>query len=190
MEPATKKLAKDYFLPKEERMILPITKLPSKILRTPTEDVTFPLKKSQLRLIRDMVDTVRKADGVGLAAPQTSKSLNMALIYLEEMGLPAFPIINPKITKFSKEMDEMEEGCLSMPGVFGVVRRPKKITFEAYNIDGERFVITDDTFLARVIQHEVDHLQCALIADKFEKISKGEELLPKYGLKKEHYLKK
>ena len=67
-----------------------------------------------------------------------------------------------------------------MPGVFGMVRRPKKITMEAYNMEGEKFVITDDTFLARVIQHEVDHLQCVLIKDKLEKITKGKELLPKY----------
>ena len=161
-------------------MILPIAKLPAHILRTPTETLTFPLKKDDVRLIKNMVDTVRDADGVGLAAPQISKNLSLAIIYLEEAGLPAFPIINPKITHYSKEMEEMEEGCLSMPGVFGMVRRPKKITMEAYNMEGEKFVITDDTFLARVIQHEVDHLQCVLIKDKLEKITKGKELLPKY----------
>lgn len=163
-------------------MILPIAKLPSKILRTPPKDLEFPLKKSTLRLIRNMLDTVRSADGVGLAAPQVSKNLNLALIYLEEAGLPAFPIINPKITHFSKEIVAIEEGCLSMPGVFGMVRRPKKVTVEAFNLEGEKFVITDDTFLARVIQHEVDHLQCTLIADKIENITKGEELLKKYGI--------
>ncbi len=161
-------------------MITPISKLPARVLRTNTKNLEFPLKKDKLRLIRNMLDTVRAADGVGLAAPQIGKNLNMALIYLEEAGLPAFPIINPRITKFSKEMVDIEEGCLSMPGVFGMVRRPKKITMEAYNIDGEKFVITDDTFLARVIQHEVDHLQCILIIDKFDTITKGHELLKKY----------
>ncbi len=161
-------------------MKLPIAKLPAQILRTPTEDITFPIKKEILRLIKNMLDTVRSADGVGLAAPQVSRNLNMALIYLEEAGLPAFPIINPKIIKYSKETEEMEEGCLSMPGVFGLVRRPKKITVEAYNIEGEKFIITDDTFLARVIQHEVDHLQCTLIKDKIDKLIKGQELLSKY----------
>jgi len=161
-------------------MILPISKSPSRILRKPTEDLTFPLKKDMLRLIRNMVDTVKDAEGVGLAAPQIGKDLNMALIYLEEAGLPAFPIINPKITKFSKETVAMEEGCLSMPGVFGLVRRPKKITLEAYDLNGEKISITDDTFLARVIQHEVDHLQCTLIIDKFEKVTQGQQLLKKY----------
>ncbi len=161
-------------------MILPLAKLPARILRTPVNNLSFPLKKDELRLIKNMVDTVRNADGVGLAAPQISQSLNLAIIFLEHVDLPAFPIINPKITKYSKQTTVMEEGCLSMPGVFGEIRRPKKITVEAYNMNGEKFTITDDTFLARVLQHEIDHLNNVLIADKFEKITKGEELMVKY----------
>lgn len=162
-------------------MILPIAKLPAKILRAPVEDLTFPLKKDTLRLIKNMLDTVISANGVGLAAPQVSKNLNMALIYLDDAGIPPFPIINPKITERSKETEEMEEGCLSMPGVFGMVSRPKKITMEAYNIEGEKFTITDDTFLARVLQHEIDHLENTLIFDKLEKVTTGEDLLPNFA---------
>lgn len=165
-------------------MILPIAKLPAKILRTPVEDLKFPLKKDVVRLIKNMLDTVISAQGVGLAAPQISKNLNMALIYLDEVDIPPFPIINPKITHYSKETTEMEEGCLSMPGVFGVVRRPKKITMEAYDINGEKFTITDDTFLARVLQHEIDHLHNTLIFDKLEKITKGDDILPNYAATK------
>ncbi|HEX3099773.1 MAG TPA: peptide deformylase [Patescibacteria group bacterium] len=162
-------------------MILPIAKLPAKILRTPVEDVKFPLNKETVRLLKNMLDTVISAQGVGLAAPQVSKNLNMALIYLDDADIPPFPIINPKITHRSKETTEMEEGCLSMPGVFGMVRRPKKITMEAYDVDGEKFTITDDTFLARVLQHEIDHLDNTLIYDKLENITKGEEILPNYS---------
>lgn len=161
-------------------MILPIAKLPVKVLRTPVEDLSFPLKKDQLRLISNMLDTVISAKGVGLAAPQISKNLNLALIYLEEAGLPAFPIINPVITKSSTETTVMEEGCLSMPGVFGKVTRPKKITMEAYNIEGEKFSITDDTFLARVLQHEIDHLNNILIIDKLDAVTAGADLLPMF----------
>lgn len=161
-------------------MILPISKLPAKILRKPTKDLPLPADKQLLKLIKNMVQTCRHANGVGLAAPQIGKDLNIALIYLEEMGLPAFPIINPVITKSSKEQTEMEEGCLSMPGVFGKVRRPKKISMEAYNLEGEKFVITDDTFLARVLQHEIDHLNQTLIIDKFGEITAGQELLPQF----------
>lgn len=162
-------------------MILPIAKLPAKILRAPVEDVSFPLKKDTLRLIKNMLDTVIAANGVGLAAPQVSRNLNLALIYLEEAGIPPFPIINPKILSVSKNTDEMEEGCLSMPGVFGMVKRPKKISMEAYNIAGEKFSITDDTFLARVLQHEIDHLDNTLIYDKLGKITSGSKLLPDYA---------
>lgn len=162
-------------------MILPIAKLPARVLRSPVKDLKFPLKKDDVRLIKNMLDTVISANGVGLACTQVSKSLNMALIYLNDAGLPAFPIINPKITKQSKETEEMEEGCLSLPGVFGTVRRPKKITMDAYDINGDKFTITDDTFLARVLQHEIDHLNNILIADKFEKITTGEELLPNFA---------
>ena len=162
-------------------MVLSISKLPAKVLRTPVENLEFPLKKDNLKLIKNMLDTVISANGVGLACPQISKSLNMALIYLEEMGVPPFPIINPKIVHHSKETTLMDEGCLSIPGVFGVVKRPKKITMEAQDINGEKFTITDDTFLARVLQHEIDHLNNILIIDKFEKISAGEELLPQFA---------
>lgn len=164
-------------------MILPIAKLPAKILRTPVEDLKFPLKKDTVRLINNMLDTVISAQGVGLACPQISKNLNMALIYLDEVDIPPFPIINPTITHRSKETTIMEEGCLSMPGVFGHVRRPKKITMEAYDVDGQKFTITDDTFLARVLQHEIDHLNNTLIFDKLEDITKGEDLLPIYAAK-------
>ncbi len=162
-------------------MVLPLSKLPAKILRTKTEDITFPVDKNILRLVKNMVITCKAANGVGLAAPQIGKNLNLAIIYLEEMGLPAFPIINPKITYRSKQQDEMEEGCLSMPGLFGKVSRSKKITVEAYNLQGEKFIITDDTFLARVLQHEIDHLNNILIIDKFNEITSGQELLPKYS---------
>jgi len=161
-------------------MTIPIAHLPAQILRKPTKDIVFPLSKDMKRLIKDMLATVKKADGIGLAAPQVSKDLNFAIIYLEEMGVPPFAIFNPKITKASKEQIEIEEGCLSMPGLFGMVSRPKKITIEFQDFEGAKHVITDDGWLARVIQHEVDHLNNVLIIDKFRTITRGEELLKKY----------
>lgn len=165
-------------------MIIPIAKLPAKILRTPVSDIEFPLKKSVRRLIDDMISTVKKAEGIGLAAPQVSKNLNLAIIYLDEVGIPAFPLFNPKIVKRSKEVVSMEEGCLSMPGVFGIVSRPKQITLEARNAEGKKIALTDDGLLARVIQHEVDHLNNILIIDKLEKVTHGQELLAKYSQKR------
>ncbi len=161
-------------------MILPIAKLPSRVLRRPVEPVKFPLKKSDVRLLKDMVKTVKAANGVGLAATQVSQSLDLALIYLVEAGLAGLPIINPVITESSAETETMEEGCLSLPGVFGMVTRPKKITMTAFDMDGKPFTITDDTFLARVIQHEIDHLRNILIIDKFDRITQGQDLISQY----------
>lgn|SRR3989338_3029166 len=161
-------------------MILPIAKLPSQILRKPTEKVTFPLSKDMKRLLKDMMDTVKKADGIGLAAPQVSRDLNMALIYLATNGVPPFFIINPKIVKASKEKAIIEEGCLSMPGVFGPVERPKKITVEFQDLEGNPQTIEDDGWIARVCQHEIDHLNQTLIVDKLQKVTQGQELLRKY----------
>lgn len=161
-------------------MILSIAKLPARVLRRPVKPVTFPLKKSQLRLLKEMNRTVKAVNGVGLAAPQVSQSLDLAIIFLEEAGLAGFPIINPRIIESSGPVEEMEEGCLSMPGVFGMVARPKKVTVVAQDIEGNEFTITDDTFLARVLQHEIDHLNNILIADKFTKVTQGADLLPQY----------
>lgn len=162
-------------------MNLPVVKLPSAVLRRPTQDITFPLSKDVKRLLKDMLDTVKYAKGIGLAAPQVGKDLNLALIFLEEAGIPPFFIINPKIITYSKEQTELEEGCLSMPGVFGTVVRPKKITVKFLDIDGTERTLTDDTFLARVIQHEYDHLHQTLIKDKLLAITHGQELIQKYN---------
>ncbi len=161
-------------------MILPITKLPAEILRKDTKNVDFPLSKEVKRLIKDMLDSVKKAEGIGLAAPQVGRNFNLALIYLEEAGIPAFPLINPVIKHTSKELAEIEEGCLSMPGVFGMVKRPAKVTVEAQDLKGKKITLTDDGWLARVMQHEIDHLHGTLIIDKLGKITRGKELLPKY----------
>lgn len=161
-------------------MILPIVKLPAQVLRRPVHDVVFPLNKATRRLLKDMLDTVIHADGIGLAAPQVGKDLNMALIYLEQTGGPTFPIINPKITNYSKPTTEVEEGCLSMPGVYGLVTRSKKITVTYQDIHGTTQTLTDDGWVARVVQHEVDHLLETLIIDKLDKVTQGKELLDKY----------
>ena len=161
-------------------MILPLVHLPSRVLRIPTQPLTFPLKKSVIKLIHDMVDTVKKANGVGLAAPQIGQNLQLAIIYIPEAKIPPFAIINPKITEKSLDTEPLEEGCLSIPGVFGQVSRPKKITVKTYDLEGKSFSITDDGFLAKVLQHEIDHLNNRLIIDCFDNITRGKELLNKY----------
>jgi len=127
-----------------------------------------------LKLVRDMIDTCRKANGIGLAAPQIGKSLRLCIINLEHMGLPPFALINPKIVKTSWKKVDMEEGCLSIPGVFGMVKRPAKVTIKATNIEGNETKFQADGILARVIQHELDHLDGILFTSKMSKQTTGD----------------
>ena len=140
-----------------------------KILRAPNQELGFPLSKDMRKLIDDMLLTARKAPGIGLAAPQVGQNLMLAIINLEEMGIPPFVIINPKIVSKSIKKTLMEEGCLSIPGRFGLVKRPAKIQVEAQNAAGKKIIIKADRLLAKVLQHEIDHLNGILIEDKFVK---------------------
>lgn len=158
-------------------MILPILKYPHKILRTPTEEVVFPLSKEMKKLTRDMADTVRNADGIGLAAPQVGKSVKLIVVNLEKSGSLLFPLYNPKIISKGFKKIEIEEGCLSLPGIFGMVKRHKKITVTGQNDKGETVKFTDDGWIARIIQHEIDHINGKLIVDHIKKYTKGEEIV-------------
>ncbi len=158
-------------------MILPIRKFPDKVLRASTKQVSFPLSKEMKKLVKDMADTVRNADGIGLAAPQVGQSVEVVVINLEKSGLPLFPLYNPKILKKSFKKAEIEEGCLSVPGVFGLVKRHKKITVEAQNEKGEKLKFADDGWVARVVQHEIDHINGTLIIDHIKKYSQGGEIV-------------
>ena len=132
------------------------------------KQLSFPLNKKTLRLIQDMKLTVKEAPGVGLAAPQVGENLMLAIINLEDVG-PPFVIINPKILSKSIKKTLMEEGCLSIPGYFVEVKRPKRIEAEVYNEDGKRMVIKGEGLLAKVLQHEIDHLNGVMIKDKAKK---------------------
>ena len=150
-------------------MILPIKKVTNskdeKILRSKAAELKFPLSPIHKKLIQDMFETVVAASGIGLAAPQVGVSVRLLVVNLEHLGLPMFALINPVITKFSKNKTELEEGCLSIPGVYGFVDRPEKINFEAYFPNGQKVQATADGLLSKVLQHEVDHLNGILITD-------------------------
>lgn len=159
-------------------MILPILTYPNPILRKPTESVSFPLSKEIKKLTKDMVDTVRHSDGIGLAAPQVGKSVKLIIINLEKSGIPLFPLYNARIKSKSWKKVEIEEGCLSIPGVYGMVKRPKKVTIVGQNENGEKISITDEGWIARVAQHEIDHTEGRLIIDLIKKYTKGEPQIP------------
>lgn len=128
----------------------------------------------QLRaIIRQMFPLMYEARGIGLAANQVDLPLRIFVINLaadpEEGEEHVF--INPVISK-PKGMDEKEEGCLSMPGINGTVKRPDTIHVQAYNLNGQLFEATLDGLFARAVQHEVDHLDGVLFTDKLSETGK------------------
>lgn len=115
-----------------------------------------------LTLLDDMTETMRHANGVGLAAPQVGVLRRIVVIETEEDGL--IELINPKIIAFSGEQ-EGEEGCLSIPGRWGITKRPMHVTVRAMNRKGESFDITGSGLLAKAFCHEIDHLDGKLYID-------------------------
>ena len=115
-----------------------------------------------LTLLDDMVETMRAANGAGLAAPQVGVLRRIVVVETEEDGL--FQLINPKIIAYSGEQ-ETEEGCLSVPGRYGVTRRPMHVTVRYLNRKGETVDVTASGFLAKAFCHELDHLDGKLYVD-------------------------
>ncbi len=127
------------------------------------------------RLVRNMIETMQDAPGVGLAAPQVGVSQRIIVIDApEEEGEPLsgkpLALINPEILEFSEEKEEGMEGCLSVPGCVGEVVRPAAIRVRARNEWGKPLQFEAGGFVARVIQHETDHLEGVLFIDRTEKV--------------------
>lgn len=129
-----------------------------------------------MQLVKNLVDTLRCSDGVGLSAPQIGV-LKRVLVYEYKKPkgsldkTPDFPLtilINPEITKTSKKTKIEEEGCLSFPNMFGQVKRCEKITVKALGINNKEIIFEAEGLEARVIQHEIDHLDGILFVDHLE----------------------
>ena len=120
------------------------------------------VNKRIITLLDDMTETMRAADGVGLAAPQVGVLRRVVVIETPDEGL--IELINPKIIAYSGEQ-ESEEGCLSVPGRWGITRRPMHVTVRAMNRHGETFDITGSGLLAKAFCHEIDHLDGKLYID-------------------------
>ncbi|MDA1208862.1 MAG: peptide deformylase [bacterium] len=145
--------------------ILPIIKgEDSAVLRTKTQKMP-QVTKEVLRLIKDMQQTVKKAEGAGLAAPQVGKSLRLCLCMVEGTMTP---MINPEITWKSKDVWEYEEGCLSLPNTWVNVTRPVTIRIKYLDKKGNEQERELMEMNARVVQHEIDHLDGVLIVDYAE----------------------
>ena len=148
----------------------------------PTETI---LEEDQQKLFKDMHDTLlTQKNGVALAAPQVNVSKRVFIIapFLFETEeyehlQPQTVCINPKITWHSKDNKKMEEGCLSIPGVTGFVRRHSRATIEAQDIDGRIFQLEASGLMAQIFQHEIDHLD-GILFDTIATNLKYEESLP------------
>jgi len=116
------------------------------------------------KLSEDMIQTVKLAGGVGLAAPQVGVSLRVIVVNLEP---EPFTLINPSLVSFSGEDYDME-GCLSLPGLFATVKRHSRVTVKGLNLKGKKVTVEADGLLSRVLQHEIDHLEGILIIDRAE----------------------
>ncbi|MBE6603888.1 MAG: peptide deformylase [Clostridia bacterium] len=134
----------------------------------PVEEITPRV----LTLLDDMIETMRAANGVGLAAPQVGILRRIAVVEVEEGEI--YELINPKIVASAGEQ-EGAEGCLSVPGRYGLVTRPKHVTVRALNRKGEEYEITAHDFLARAFCHEIEHLDGKLYIDKVTRMLSEEE---------------
>lgn len=168
-----------------------IKTLPLWVLKVPAQalllrQVAVPIELSQVttpefqQLIETMVVTMYKANGIGLAAPQIGQSIRLAVIAPEVDPALHEPLvlINPVITDPSGEQESYEEGCLSVPKVFGTVARSRHLTLQAFDRQGQPYRLAASELLARVIQHEVDHLNGRLFLDRTTGITSGQKYLP------------
>jgi peptide deformylase len=135
------------------------------VLRRPAEPVT-EITGELHGLIEDMFDTMYAEEGVGLAAPQVGISRRIIVVDAREEDSLPFVLINPEITFFGADLDRAEEGCLSIPGLREVVERPWEVRVRGLDRDGEPVELEADGLLARILQHEIDHLDGILFVDR------------------------
>ena len=173
--------------------ILPIETPDNPVLRKKARPVTN-FDADLQELIEDMIETMREANGVGLAAPQVNRSLRMAVVETmpeyDEEGVPIegtrelFVLVNPEIVWKSRAMIEGIEGCLSIPGWVGEVSRHEGIRVKAQDRRGKKIKMRLTEWTARIVQHEIDHLDGVLYIDRLtepEKFWREEEYFAEEG---------
>ena len=154
-------------------MVLPIYIYGQPVLRQVSEDVDLNEKESLIALTQDMYDTLKHSGGVGLAAPQIGKAIRVVVIDLDVISedLPEYKgfrhvFYNPHIIETSEEEETISEGCLSLPGISEDVTRPSRIRVTYYDDNFEKHDEWVEGYLARVMQHEFDHLEGHVFIDR------------------------
>ncbi|KPL78215.1 peptide deformylase [Ornatilinea apprima] len=157
-----------------------IALVPEPVLRRKARKLTDFGPETQ-KLIDDMVETMREAPGVGLAAPQIAESLQLVVVEFaedeenEDAKPKLFVVVNPEIVKRSEETVMGIEGCLSIPGLVGDVERNESVEIKALNRHGKPIKIKARGWLARIFQHEIDHLDGVLYTDRATRVWQPKE---------------
>lgn len=162
--------------------ILKIRKFNDKVLRKRAvliEEINEEIKD----LVANMAETMVVSNGIGLAAPQIGISKRVIVVQADPKDQSVLSLINPKIIKKSKERIKVEEGCLSFPNIYIEITRPKEIEVEALSINGKKVNLKIDGLLARVIQHEIDHLDGIVFMRRLDFIEKIKFKLKHFSLK-------
>lgn len=147
--------------------IIPLVFHPNPLLRQKATEIAFERIPGYASLASDMAETMIADKGIGLAAPQIGESIRLIIVNTKSGPQIMF---NPRITKKSLRQEWGEEGCLSIPGVFGNVKRYKSVDCTFFDSNGHEQTAEAEGLLARVIQHEIDHLDGILFIDKAKDI--------------------
>jgi peptide deformylase len=159
--------------------ILKIITLPDPVLRRKARPISR-FDSNLQTLINDMIDTMREAPGVGLAAPQVGRSDRLIVVEypeddeIEDAPKKLFVVVNPEIKAISEEVEMGIEGCLSIPGLHGEVERALAVTVKGLTRHGQPIKIKSKGWLARIFQHEIDHLDGVVFTDRATKVWKPE----------------
>ena len=159
--------------------ILEIVTLPQTVLRHKARKVS-DFGPDLQSLVNDMIETMRQAPGVGLAAPQVGESSRLIVVEYgdeenDEVPPKLYVMVNPEITRASQETVLGTEGCLSVPSIQGDVERLEAITVKGLNRHGHPITVKAKGWLARIFQHEIDHLDGVLFVDRAETLWQAEE---------------
>jgi peptide deformylase len=162
--------------------LLDIRVLGDPVLRKPTKRVT-EITDELRKLIADMFETMYAAEGIGLAAPQVGRTERIAVVDVEGKK---FALINPQIVSTGNETDKAEEGCLSIPDIYGDVERPSTVRIRALDESGLEYEADGTELLGRCFQHEIDHLDGKLFIDYLSPL-KRRSALSKWEKAKNEY---
>jgi peptide deformylase len=156
-----------------------VLKMGHPLLRQVAEPVGVFDATQMSELLTDMEDTMRALNGAGIAAPQIGVSLRVVIFEMREnpryphvAPIPFTVLINPRLDPLGQEMEEGWEGCLSVPGLRGVVPRYRRLHYSGLDAQGQSFERTVEGFHARVVQHEVDHLDGILFPQRVEDMTR------------------